>query len=166
LEGFTLKLYTLTQRYDTIQRAIESKIKIASATSNKFKEFNAVWDTGATNTVISQKVISEIGLSGIDKITIHTANSKRTADVYLVDLILPKDQIKFPSLRVIDGKLDNIDVLIGMDIICSGDFAISNKNDKTIFSYQIPPTHTTDFEMENKRLRGSKNSSRKKRISK
>ena len=159
-----MKPYTLTQRYDSIRHSIESKVKIATATSNNFKEFNAVWDTGATHTVISQKVISEIGLNSIDKIDAYTANSKRIADVYLVDLILPKDQIRLDSLTVIDGKLeDSIDVLIGMDVICSGDFAISNKNQKTIFSYQCPPTHTTDFEIENNRLRGTRKSSKRKR---
>ncbi|MCY4185978.1 MAG: retroviral-like aspartic protease family protein [Rhodobacteraceae bacterium] len=136
---------------------------MAAATTDQFNEFKAVWDTGAINTVISQKVINENRLNRIDQVINHTANGERIADVYLVDLILPNDEIGFHSLRVTDADMTSTDVLIGMDIICSGDFAISNKNDKTIFSYQYPSTHTTDFDMENRRIRGYKNPSQQQK---
>lgn len=102
-------------------------------------------------------------MNRIDQVINHTANGERIADVYLVDLILPNDEIGFHSLRVTDADMTSTDVLIGMDIICSGDFAISNKNDKTIFSYQYPSTHTTDFDMENRRIRGYKNPSQQQK---
>jgi uncharacterized protein YecA (UPF0149 family) len=37
------------------------------------------------------------------------------------------------------------DVLIGMDIICSGDFAVTNKGGKTVFSYRYPSISPIDF---------------------
>ena len=33
---------------------------------------------------------------------------------------------------------DEYDVVIGMDVICNGDMAITNKDDKTTFSFRIP----------------------------
>ncbi|MCL2233531.1 MAG: hypothetical protein FWB99_10705 [Treponema sp.] len=40
----------------------------------------------------------------------------------------------------------DIDLLIGMDIILLGDFAISNGGGKTLFSFAIPPfDDKTDF---------------------
>ena len=33
---------------------------------------------------------------------------------------------------------DEYDVVIGMDVICNGDLAITNKDDKTTFSFKIP----------------------------
>lgn len=38
-----------------------------------------------------------------------------------------------------------IDMLIGMDIITLGDFALTHKNNGTVFSFQIPSTHEYDF---------------------
>lgn len=39
----------------------------------------------------------------------------------------------------------NIDLLIGMDIISLGDFAITNVNGKTTFSFRLPSTSIIDF---------------------
>ena len=39
----------------------------------------------------------------------------------------------------------NFDVLIGMDIIGSGDFAITNHKGKTVFSFRIPSIGRIDF---------------------
>lgn len=33
---------------------------------------------------------------------------------------------------------DEYDAVIGMDIICKGDFAITNKNGHTTFAFRIP----------------------------
>lgn len=33
----------------------------------------------------------------------------------------------------------DIDILIGMDIIIFGDFAVSNGGEKTLFSFAVPP---------------------------
>ena len=38
-----------------------------------------------------------------------------------------------------------IDVLIGMDIISKGDFAVSNYNGKTQFSFRLPSQEDVDY---------------------
>ena len=49
-------------------------------------------------------------------------------------------------MRVTEGALvGNVEVLIGMDIIGQGDFAISNKNRKTVFSFRMPSQERIDF---------------------
>lgn len=40
---------------------------------------------------------------------------------------------------------DEYDVVIGMDVICNGDFAITNQDDKTTFSFRIPSEVEIDF---------------------
>ncbi|MCY3823475.1 MAG: retroviral-like aspartic protease family protein, partial [Nitrospinae bacterium] len=62
---------------------------------------NAIWDTGATGSVINQEVISALGLQPIDKQKIYTANGERIAGVYLVNIHLANGVI-FPGLRVSD----------------------------------------------------------------
>jgi len=44
-----------------------------------------------------------------------------------------------PDIRFSVCDIPGTDVLIGMDIIMIGDFAISNGNGKTLFSFAIPP---------------------------
>lgn len=41
-----------------------------------------------------------------------------------------------------------IDVLIGMDVISKNDFAISNYNGKTQFSFRIPSQNDVDYKAE------------------
>lgn len=45
---------------------------------------------------------------------------------------------------------DDIDVLIGMDIIKHGDFAITNVNGKTTFSFRTPSIQEIDYVKESK----------------
>ena len=40
---------------------------------------------------------------------------------------------------------DEYDVVIGMDVICNGDLAITNQDDKTTFSFRIPSVAEIDF---------------------
>jgi hypothetical protein len=49
---------------------------------------------------------------------------------------------------VIGGSMDCCEVLIGMDIMSLGDFAVSNLGGRTKFTFQMPSTHDTDYEME------------------
>ena len=48
-------------------------------------------------------------------------------------------------LQVTEGDITGTDVLIGMDIISQGDFAITASQGETKFTFQIPSTHDIDF---------------------
>lgn len=98
----------------------------------------ALWDTGATCTAISKRVVEQLNLKPFDKAENDTAAGKQIVDVHYIDIILP-NRVIIPNLRVTECILSDFDVLIGMDIISMGDFAISNAGGKTHFSYCIPP---------------------------
>ncbi|MCL2101130.1 MAG: retroviral-like aspartic protease family protein [Fibromonadales bacterium] len=108
------------------------------------KEFTAIWDTGATNSVISEKVVYSLDLEPTGKEIVYHANGKSLVNTHGVNILLPNDVV-FTTLKVTEGILSGIDVLIGMDIILKGDFAISSFCGKTKFSFQIPSTHDIDF---------------------
>ena len=42
------------------------------------------------------------------------------------------------NVMALEFDNDEYDVIIGMDVICKGDFAITNLNGKTTFSFRIP----------------------------
>jgi hypothetical protein len=65
-----------------------------------------------------------------------------------INILLP-NSVGFAALRVTEGDLPDFDVLIGMDIIVRGDFAISQSTGKTKFTFQMPSTHDFDFHKEN-----------------
>ena len=52
-----------------------------------------------------------------------------------------------PFVKVVDCEdvLGGADMLIGMDIITMGDFAITNFNGKTTFSFVTPAKRTIDY---------------------
>jgi predicted aspartyl protease len=57
------------------------------------KQFLAIWDTGATNSVITQKVVQDCGLSPISMVKVHTASGEALSNVYLVSIRLPNKVI-------------------------------------------------------------------------
>lgn len=110
----------------------------------EIKTFNAIWDTGASGSVISQKVVGELGLKPTGFARIHHANGESTVHTYSVNIMLPNG-VAVSTLRVTEGILNDTDVLIGMDVIARGDFAVTAVNGKTVFSFQMPSTHDIDF---------------------
>ena len=140
-----------TTRHSGHVRVLENEIGISEPYDPKsggempdIHKFNAVWDTGATHSVIALSVIKSLGLTKINEIDNQTANGMRIASVYLVNIYLP-NKVAIFGIEVIDGDIHGADALIGMDIIGLGDFSITHKSNKTTLSFQIPSSHDIDF---------------------
>jgi hypothetical protein len=108
------------------------------------KKFTAIWDTGATNTVISQRVIEECALETIGEALVHTAVATREEEVFSVNIILP-NSLGIANMQVAAGIISGADVLIGMDVITQGDFALTNTDGRTVFSFRMPSVECIDF---------------------
>jgi len=109
-------------------------------------KYIALWDTGATTTAISPKVVEECGLLRINKRSVSTANSTRISEVYLASVRI-EGTVGFSAIQVTEADLSGpVDVLIGMDIIGAGDFTISNGGDRLRFCYQFPSVLDLDLE--------------------
>lgn len=108
-------------------------------------EFIAIWDTGASATVISQQVVDRLGLTATGMTRVSTANGTMDVETYLINILLP-NSVGFVGVQVSNCNLGGgADVLIGMDIIGSGDFVVTNFQNKTIMSYRHPSTKHLDF---------------------
>jgi len=110
----------------------------------QIENFIGLWDTGATNSVISKNVVDKLGLVPISIGNMSHAGGDSTTNIYIVNIILPNN-VGIHSLRVAEGNISCADVLIGMDIISQGDFTICLQKGKTVFSFQIPSTHNFNF---------------------
>jgi hypothetical protein len=51
--------------------------------------FSAIWDTGATNTVITENVAKQCGLAPTGMTLVQTAHGSKQANTYLVSVYLP-----------------------------------------------------------------------------
>jgi len=109
------------------------------------RQYRALWDTGATASVITQKIVDELGLKPIGMTKVHTASHRDIdAEVYLVSIFLP-NRVAIPNIKVTKGNLTGNDMLIGMDIISQGDFAITYNGGHTTFSFRSPSLTEIDF---------------------
>ena len=99
----------------------------------------ALWDTGATSSVITHELSRTLGLIPINRRKVTGVNNTSIVDVAKIAVELP-NSVMLNSVKVSICKLtQDIDMLIGMDIILKGDFAISNAGGKTLFTFAIPP---------------------------
>lgn len=124
--------------------------------------FKAVWDTGASASVITAKVAADLGLAPTGVTQVNTANGARTSNVFLVDIGLPNG-VRARNIQVTDGDITGANVLIGMDIIGAGDFSITNVNGMTVMSYRYPSMKEIDYVQEHQRIQLLGSSTRKDR---
>jgi hypothetical protein len=95
--------------------------------------------------MITRRVVEDLGLQAEGFTNLyHVQGEAENVPTYYVNLVLLSD-VHFADVRVAEGKLLGNDVLIGMDIINRGDFAVSNRDGATTFSFRIPSIETFDF---------------------
>lgn len=112
-------------------------------------QFMGLWDTGASGSVISKTVVDKLDLKPIGKSKVFHANGESIVNVYAINLFLP-NQVGFQFVKVTEGILNGFELLIGMDIITTGDFSITNVGGKTTFSFRVPSIKEVDFINEDK----------------
>jgi len=113
------------------------------------RKYTAVWDTGASGSVITQAIVDALGLTQISVQGVYGVSGKTLAEVYMVTIIMPGGTAIFKDFRVTKGHLHpDIDLLIGMDIINKGDFSVSNFDGITKFSFRVPSHEHVDYATE------------------
>lgn len=150
--AFTLsKGYRLNVLKTPVTVSTDIKINPQSHTKN----FIAIWDTGATSSVISSRVAQEMNLTPIGKTIVSTANGRAEVNRYIVTLELP-NHLVINDIEVSEGNLGaNTDLLIGMDIITLGDFSITNIDNCTTFTFRYPSCNKIDYVEDARKLKMS-----------
>ena len=111
----------------------------------RVKVARSLWDTGASVSLISARVAKVLGLTSIGKSGVSGYNEGvDVKDTYCVHIGLPTGDI-VTNIMAMEFDSDEYDVVIGMDIICKGDLAVTNKDDKTTFSFRIPSSEEIVF---------------------
>ena len=107
---------------------IETEISIRSRfdeDENHYQSYDAIWDTGAMSSCLAPKIADEMKLQPIGFMFIRGVGGENIMKrpVYLVDLKLSNGMI-IKGVRIIGVEVGGGDVLVGMDVISRGDFAI------------------------------------------
>ena len=126
----------ISEAFDPLNRPLPPPIALASV---------ALWDTGATCSVVSQRVIDACKLIPIGTTIAHGVNGAHNTETYLINVGLMKNTVQVYGLPVIRGTFVGFDMLVGMDIITRGDFSLTHKDQKTVFSFRCPSMHHVDY---------------------
>jgi hypothetical protein len=147
-----VSFHACTRKASGLLTSIISPIKLCATprqtqSSSPPLETNALWDTGATNSLITKDTAEALELIPVGVGTIHHGGGQSQSNRYLVNYYLPNEVVVKGVLvnecaTIQDGSFGTI---IGMDIITRGDFAITNVNGNTCVSYRIPSIATIDY---------------------
>lgn len=140
-------LSVFTEKYSKIENRLLNKVVLAA--NDIVDQALAQWDTGATNTCISEEIAEHYNLKPVSFAQSKTPSGTLTAPIYFIDIIL-NNEVVLSKWMVMGSKIgaQGIDILIGMDVISKGDFAISNFNGKTQFSFRLPSQQDVDYKEE------------------
>ena len=98
----------------------------------------AIWDTGATSSMIARHVSEKLGLQTIGQVRIAGIHGAQAANVYEVDLIFGNG-MRIPKVKVSEASDGGgFDVLIGMDIIRRGVFIVDGSAGETSVYFACP----------------------------
>jgi hypothetical protein len=128
---------TYKKEYTTLVEDIMTECDIYSVNGRKFHTERAVWDTGADTTIISSRIVKELNLQPYKAGGISGIGGATGSNVYLVHVLVPTGDF-VTSVEVMENDFQDIDVLIGMDVIVFGDFLITNKDGMTTFQFRTP----------------------------
>lgn len=104
----------------------------------------ALWDTGATGSVLTSATARELNLIPAGIATINHVGGQNQCNTYMVNFYLP-NRVAIPGVMVSECINSDFDAIIGMDIISIGDLSITNLNNKTWVSFRIPSIQHIDY---------------------
>lgn len=137
----------ITQKYDKF----DGRIITTEAILINGEEVPVIaeWDTGATYCAISTEFVEKFDLIPNKRHEVKSTYSSDIVNAHTLNLILnhsdlfPIEASESPIL-----KKTGVDLLIGMEVIHRGDFAISTYEGITCFSFRAPSHGLIDFKDE------------------
>ena len=141
--------FVITRSYKGVSRCITTQVDLTNPSNGKTIRTQAIWDTGATASVITKKMAEDLELVSVSKGLVNTAGGVVETGCYYVDIALIGSSKCTGRFRVTEcaqlSATNDIGMLIGMDIISFGDFAITNLNNQTVMSFRAPSMGRIDF---------------------
>jgi hypothetical protein len=148
--AFTLKHNGLANRLVTevkLSRAFDPANPPMSAFAQY--ETTALWDTGATRSVVTEATAHALGLVSVGKAIVNHAGGSSSHNTYLINFYLPNSVC---VAGVLASECPDIagsfGAIVGMDIILKGDFSLTNYNGQTWMTFRVPSIQAVDYVVE------------------
>lgn len=144
-----IQVHSLTRTYNGIARSITSPIEVYNTTTGVKENTEGIWDTGATGSTITQYLANKLNLIEIGQTRVKGVHGyKDGVKVYAVKIVLNNQNVSFivPVTECSELTDDNsAHILIGMDVISKGDFAVTNFQGNTVMTFRVPSIQRIDF---------------------
>lgn len=144
--------YAFTGRFNMFRGRIVSEIVICSPEDGSFvsASIRALWDTGCSQSVISQRVADFLRLkpNGSQRMRSPFGGSA-VCDVSKVRICIVLGGVLIPINAAVNPNPNSdpdCDITLGLDFITKGDFSISHNGESLCLSFCYPPLGVpTDF---------------------
>ena len=139
-----------TTQYKGIVRELRNDVIISSGYIEEnenptARSWRGLWDTGASSSCIHKRVRDYMHLIPLGTETISTANGSVEVDSHVIDVILP-NRVIVKDLLVTSAEIgEDVDILLGMDIINLGAFSITNFKGESHHSLMVPAYKHIDY---------------------
>lgn len=143
-----MAVYALTHKHAGLANTIVTPVELKDPFSNSNITTNGIWDTGATDSVITKSAAALLGLKPIQKAVVNGVHGPREVNVYYINITLNNKSITL-NAKVTECEELSMDhgsgMLIGMNIISMGDFSITNFGGNTVMSFRVPSLQVIDY---------------------
>ena len=99
---------------------------------------------------VTKRLADKFGLKKLGATSVSPAfGGKSERMLYCVDFLL-EDCLRFSDMRAteIEKGYDGAEFIVGCNVLCLGDFVITNKDRKTTISLRLPSDKEIDFMVE------------------
>ena len=141
-------VHALTNYNDGIANSIITPVVITNVFTKDKVSTKGIWDTGATNSVITKSTALSLGLIPLSRTRVRGVHGDKEVNVYYVNITLNNEKITLSDRVTECDELSpdsSVGMLIGMNIITLGDFAITNFQGKTTMTFRVPSIQKLDF---------------------
>ena len=105
----------------------------------------ALWDTGASKSVISRAVVEALGLTPVGATNVSHAGGTSVSPTHLVNFYLPNHVAIMGILATEFGGTGDFGAIVGMDVITWGDLSVTNFAGQTWMSFRTPSVAAIDY---------------------
>lgn len=134
-----MEVFTFRLKCPADNAEIATKVEVCSPGNGKGVICRAIWDTGATGSMIAADVAKRLKLRPLGETRIMGVHGAQKAKVYKVDLIFPRAGVILPQVMVSEADAGgSFDLLVGMDIIGRGMFGIYGDGESLSVVFGLP----------------------------
>lgn len=137
-----------TRKYDKLMFRYPVKVVLGTGENEEIVE--GVIDTGSPVCGVTKRLADKFGLKKLGATSVSPAfGGKSERMLYCVDFLL-EDCLRFSDMRAteIEKGYDGAEFIVGCNVLCLGDFVITNKDRKTTISLRLPSDKEIDFMVE------------------